>query len=136
MRFTLLFALAITVVLPHTAQAQELRIYENDNRIEARTEARETCQPLVILFYDSTLVRYSGRQKISPEDRIRKFFSWQAKRRDETLANAVVVLLPMEDWRGPANDLGVTTDEGWASVSPFELRQIASAASFGYLEFR
>ena len=136
MRITLLCALTITVILPHPAQAQGLRVYAEANRFEARTEARETCQPLVILFYDSALARFSGGQKISPEKRIRKFFSWQAKRRDKTLAKAVVVLLPIEDWRGPANDLGVTTNEGWASVSPFELKQITSASSFGYLEFR
>lgn len=136
MRITLLCALTIAVVLPQTAQAQALRIYKHNERHEAHTEARKTCQPLVLLFYDSTLVRFDNQGRIGPLDRIELFFSWQQKRRDAALAKAVVVLLPIEAWRDAAADLGVTSNEGWASVSPFELKQITSASNFGELKFK
>ena len=136
MRITLLCALTITVVLPQPAQAQALRIYVNEDRFKAHAEAQATCQPLVLLFYDSTLERFYNGQRLTPEQRIELFFSWSQRRRDKSLAKAVVVLLPVENWRGPATDLGVTSDEGLASVSPFELEQITSAASFGYTGFR
>lgn len=138
MRITLLCALAIAVVLPQTAQAQELRIYTDASRFEARTEARATCQPLVVLFYDSALVRFSGGEWIDPQGHIEEFFEKRGwtRRRDAALAKAVVVLLRIEEWSDAAADLGVIGREGWASVSPFELSQITSAGSFGKTTFR
>ena len=133
----LCIALSWTLFVVAPAHAQ-LRIYTDADRFEARTEAREKCQPLVVLFYNSTLVRFNNGQWVAPQGRIELFFDsrgWERKR-DAALAKAVVVLLPMADWRDAATDLGVTGGEGWASVSPFELAQIASASSFGYLEFR
>ena len=115
--------------------AQDLRIFED--RFVALAEARKTCQPLVLHFYDSETRSYVGAGKwISPQERIRVFYSARAELRDKALKKAVVLLLPMSDWRGPAADLGVTSSEGLASLSPYELTQVDAAGKWGGLIFR
>ncbi len=118
-----------------SATAQDLRIFED--RFAALTEARKTCQPLVLHFYDSQTRSYVGSgQWISPQERIRVFYSALPELRDKALKKAVVLLLPMADWRGPAADLGVTSNEGLASLSPYELTQVDAAGKWGGLIFR
>jgi len=103
----------------------------------ALAEARQTCQPLVLHFYDSQTRSYVGGGKwISPQERIRVFYSALPELRDRALKKAVVLLLPMSDWRGPAADLGVISSEGLASLSPYELTQVDAAGKWGGLIFR
>ncbi len=124
-------ALCITRI----STAEDLRIFED--RFVALAEARKTCQPLVLHFYDSQTRSYvGGGQWISPQERIRVFYSARAELRDKALKKAVVLLLPMSDWRGPAADLGVTSSEGLASLSPYELTQVDAAGKWGGLIFR
>ncbi len=128
-------ALCCSLCLTRSLIAQDLRIFED--RFVALAEARETCQPLVLHFYDSQTRSYvGGGQWISPQERIRVFYSAQAELRDKALKKAVVLLLPMSDWRGPAADLGVTSSEGLASLSPYELTQVDAAGKWGGLIFR
>lgn len=118
-----------------SAEGPGLRIFED--RFAALAEARETCQALVLHFYDAQRNIYVGaNQWISPQERIRLFYSAQPKWRDKALNEAVVLLLPMSEWRGPATDLGVTSNEGLASLSPFELKQVDPASKWGGLVFR
>ena len=114
-------ALAIVLLVGTLAQAQQFRIYGSHQRAQALEEARSTCQPLVLLFYNSS----------RPEQDIINFFSTPSRMRDAALAKAVVVLLPMQDWKRDAEVLGVVGAEGMASVSPFELEQIAPGNNFG-----
>lgn len=124
---TLCFASVVT--------AEDLRIFED--RFAALAEARQTCQPLVLHFYDSQTRSYVGAGKwISPQERIRVFYTARPELRDQALKQAVVLLLPMSEWRGPARDLGVSSDEGLASLSPFELTQVDAAGKWGGLVFR
>ena len=127
----LCFSLCVTCSLT----AQELRIFED--RFVALAEARQSCQPLVLHFYDSQTRSYvGGGEWISPQARIRVFYSAQPELRDKALKKAVVLLLPMSEWRGPAADLGVTSSEGLASLSPYELTQVDAAGKWGGLIFR
>lgn len=83
---------ALFAVAPAPAQ---LRIYTDAERLKAHKEAREECQPLVLLFYNSTLVRFGSGQWNDPQGRIELFFDsrgWE-RQRDAALAKAVVVLL-------------------------------------------
>ena len=128
-------ALFCSLCITRSSTAQDLRIFED--RFVALAEARKTCQPLVLHFYDSQTRSYVGGGKwISPQQRIRVFYSAQPELRDKALKKAVVLLLPMSDWRGPAADLGVTSSEGLASLSPYELIQVDAAGKWGGLIFR
>ena len=128
-------ALSCALCIARISTAEDLRIFED--RFVALAEARKTCQPLVLHFYDSQTRSYvGGGQWISPQERIRVFYSARAELRDKALKKAVVLLLPMSDWRGPAADLGVTSNEGLASLSPYELTQIDAAGKWGGLIFR
>ncbi len=124
-----------SLCITRSLTAQDLRIFED--RFAALAEARKTCQPLVLHFYDSETRSYvGGGQWISPQARIRIFYSALPELRDKALEKAVVLLLPMSDWRGPAADLGVTSSEGLASLSPYELIQVDAAGKWGGLIFR
>ncbi len=128
-------ALICALCITRISTAEDLRIFED--RFAALAEARKTCQPLVLHFYDSQTRSYvGGGQWISPQERIRVFYSARAELRDKALKKAVVLLLPMSDWRGPAADLGVTSSEGLASLSPYELTQVDAAGTWGGLIFR
>ena len=128
-------ALFCALCITRISTAADLRIFED--RFAALAEARETCQPLVLHFYDSETRSYvGGGQWISPQERIRVFYSARAELRDKALKKAVVLLLPMSDWRGPAAELGVTSSEGLASLSPYELTQVDAAGKWGGLIFR
>ena len=128
-------ALYCSLCITRTSAAQDLRIFED--RFVALAEARKTCQPLVLHFYDSQTRSYvGGGEWISPQARIRVFYSARPELRDKALKKAVVLLLPMSDWRGPAADLGVTSSEGLASLSPYELIQVDAAGKWGGLIFR
>ncbi len=128
-------ALYCALCITRISTAEDLRIFED--RFAALAEARKTCQPLVLHFYDSQTRSYVGGGKwISPQARIRVFYSAQPELRDKALKKAVVLLLPMSDWRGPAADLGVTSNEGLASLSPYELTQVDAAGKWGGLIFR
>ena len=128
-------ALCCSLCIIRSSTAQDLRIFED--RFVALAEARKTCQPLVLHFYDSETRSYvGGGQWISPQARIRIFYSALPELRDKALEKAVVLLLPMSDWRGPAADLGVTSSEGLASLSPYELTQVDAAGKWGGLIFR
>ena len=134
-RLHVTFALLCSLCITQISTAQDLRIFED--RFAALTEARKTCQPLVLHFYDSQTRSYVGSgQWISPQERIRVFYSALPELRDKALKKAVVLLLPMADWRGPAADLGVTSSEGLASLSPYELTQVDAAGKWGGLIFR
>ena len=134
-RLHVTFALLCSLCITQISTAQDLRIFED--RFAALTEARKTCQPLVLHFYDSQTRSYVGSgQWISPQERIRVFYSALPELRDKALKKAVVLLLPMADWRGPAADLGVTSNEGLASLSPYELTQVDAAGKWGGLIFR
>ncbi|MCH8053848.1 MAG: hypothetical protein IH895_07285 [Planctomycetes bacterium] len=134
-RFHVTAALLCSLCITRTLTAQDLRIFED--RFVALAEARKTCQPLVLHFYDSQTRSYvGGGEWISPQARIRVFYSAQPELRDKALKKAVVLLLPMSDWRGPAADLGVTSSEGLASLSPYELTQVDAAGKWGGLIFR
>ncbi len=134
-RLYVTFALFCSLCITQTSTAQGLRIFED--RFAALAEARNTCQPLVLHFYDSQTRSYVGSgQWISPQERIRVFYSALPELRDKALKKAVVLLLPMADWRGPAADLGVTSNEGLASLSPYELTQVDAAGKWGGLIFR
>ncbi len=128
-------ALFCSLGMTQISAAEDLRIFED--RFVALAEARKTCQPLVLHFYDSETRSYVGAGKwISPQERIRVFYTAQPELRDKALKKAVVLLLPMSEWRGPAADLGVTSSEGLASLSPYELTQVDSAGKWGGLIFR
>ena len=128
-------ALFCSLCITCSLTAQDLRIFED--RFVALAEARKTCQPLVLHFYDAETRSYVGGGKwISPQERVRVFYSAQPELRDKALKKAVVLLLPMSDWRGPAADLGVTSSEGLASLSPYELTQVDAAGKWGGLIFR
>ncbi len=128
-------ALFCSLCVTRISTAQDLRIFED--RFAALAEARKTCQPLVLHFYDSETRSYVGAGEwISPQERIRVFYTARAELRDKALKKAVVLLLPMSDWRGPAADLGVTSSEGLASLSPYELIQVDAAGKWGGLIFR
>lgn len=128
-------ALFCSLCITRSLAAQDLRIFED--RFVALAEARKACQPLVLHFYDSQTRSYvGGGEWISPQERIRVFYSAQPELRDKALKKAVVLLLPMSDWRGPAADLGVTSSEGLASLSPYELTQVDAAGKWGGLIFR
>ncbi len=133
LRFTAV--LFCSLFITRSSAAQDLRIFED--RFAALAEARKTCQPLVLHFYDSQTRSYVGSgQWISPQERIRVFYSALPELRDKALKKSVVLLLPMADWRGPAADLGVTSNEGLASLSPYELTQVDAAGKWGGLIFR
>ncbi len=128
-------ALLCSLGMAQVSTAEDLRIFED--RFVALAEARKTCQPLVLHFYDSQTKSYVGAGKwISPQARIRVFYTARPELRDKALKKAVVLLLPMSDWRGPAADLGVTSSEGLASLSPYELIQVDAAGKWGGLIFR
>ncbi len=128
-------ALICLLCIARISAAQDLRVFED--RFVALAEARKTCQPLVLHFYDSQTKSYvGGGEWISPQARIRVFYSARPELRDKALKKAVVLLLPMSDWRGPAADLGVTSSEGLASLSPYELIQVDAAGKWGGLIFR
>lgn len=119
------------------AEGQGLRIFESEGRFAALIEARKTCQPLVLQFYASEGKSSVGRrQLISAQERIRRLYSEQPKRRDEVLHKAVVLLLPVPEWRDAAINLGVAADEGLASLSPFELLEVNAAKKWGGIVFR
>ncbi len=133
--FHVTVALSCALCITQISTAEDLRIFED--RFVALAEARKTCQPLVLHFYDSQTRSYvGGGQWISPQERIRVFYSARAELRDKALKKAVVLLLPMSDWRGPAADLGVTSSEGLASLSPYELTLVDAAGKWGGLIFR
>ncbi len=128
-------ALFCSLCITQISTAQDLRVFED--RFVALAEARKTCQPLVLHFYDSQTRSYvGGGEWISPQERIRVFYSALPELRDKALKKAVVLLLPMSHWRGPAADLGVTSSEGLASLSPYELTQVDAAGKWGGLIFR
>ena len=134
-RLHLTAALFCSLCITCSLTAQDLRIFED--RFVALAEARKTCQPLVLHFYDAETRSYVGGGKwISPQERVRVFYSAQPELRDKALKKAVVLLLPMSEWRGPAADLGVTSNEGLASLSPYELTQVDAAGKWGGLIFR
>lgn len=118
-----------------SAEDRPIRIFED--RFTALAEARETCQPLVLHFYNAEIRTYIGRNRwISPQERIRLFYSGSQDIRDKALQTAVVLLLPMTQWRGAASDLGVLSEEGLASLSPFELAAVDANSRWGGLVFR
>lgn len=125
----------VTLCLPSAASAQQIRIFED--RFAALEEARTTCQPIVLHFYDAKSKSHVGRgQWISPEQRLRTFYSTNPDIRDKALTEAVVLLLPMQDWREAAQDLGVHSNEGLASLSPYELTLVDASRKWGDLIFR
>jgi hypothetical protein len=133
--YILILQLTVTLVWPSGAHAGGIRIFENPQN--ALAEARATCQPIVIHFYDDlTMTRVSRNMRVSAQDRIRLFYLDSKKIREESLKEAVVLILPMGRWSEEARNLGVTTNEGLASLSPFELQTVDGSCKWGGLVFR